>query len=204
MKHTFPPTWTSLGAIGRSPVSKLSILMPFIGYLILLQDKVIGLMGPFASTGVALEPKLSIGFYLLYFGLFIFGSASFLFHIACPVIMKRFYSAEEYVERMQTLITASELKAKLVLIIDEAGAESETGKEASLYHSSISAGMTTQAQPAVRNFTLRAYFDNVEKSHASIRLAVFILFSAGIFLTTIPSLIALIRVLSDFVKIYIF
>jgi hypothetical protein len=203
MKEILTPTWTSLGAIGRSPVSKLAILMPFIGYLILLQDKVIGLIAPFASAGAALEPKLSIGFYLLYFGLFIFGLASFLFHIACPVVMKRFHSSDEYVERMQMLATASDLKAKLMLIIDHAGADSDTGKEASLYHSSISAGLTTQIQPAVRNFTLRAYFENLDESNNWIRFSVFLLFAIGIFLTTIPSLMALVRVLSDFVKFYV-
>ncbi|NKQ83268.1 hypothetical protein [Rhizobium ruizarguesonis] len=203
MKEVLPPAWTSLGAIGRSPVSKLAILMPFIGYLILLQDKVIGLLAPLATAEAALEPKLSIGFYLLYFGLFIFGVASFFFHITCPEVVKRFHSSDEYVERMQSFVTASDLKAKLMVIIQRSGVESDVGKEASLYHSSIVAGVSTQLQPAVRNFTLRAYFEKLDNSSGWIRSSVFLLFLVGIVLTIIPSFIALARVLGDFFKYYI-
>lgn len=197
------PTWTALGAIGRSPVSKLSILMPFIGYLILLQDKVISVIAPLEGSGAALDVKLSIGFYLLYFGLFIFGVASFFYHVACPEVVRRFHSSDEYVERIQPYVTASDLKAKLIVIIERAGAESEIGKEASLYHSSISAGLDTQLHTAVRNFTLRAFFEKLDTSLGWVRWAVLLLFVAGLTLTAVPSFIALVNVMEDFMKYYL-
>ncbi len=197
------PTWTALGAIGRSPVSKLSILMPFIGYLILLQDEVISVIAPFQGSKAALDVKLSIGFYLLYFGLFIFGVASFLYHVACPEIVRRFHSSDEYVERIQPYVTASDLKAKLIVIIDSAGAESELGKEAFLYHSSISAGLDTQLHTAVRNFTLRTFFERLDISLDWIRWVVLLLFVAGLTLTAVPSVIALLNIIADFRKYYL-
>ncbi|SCB30338.1 hypothetical protein [Rhizobium multihospitium] len=202
MKLLQDVTWSVLGTIGRSSISKLSILMPFIGYLILLQEKFVGLATPLVFRDGS-DFKVSIGFYLLYFGLFIFGLGSFIFHIASPETAKSFKSADDYVERLQTLVTPSELLSKLEFILSKSEINSAISREALLYKNAISVGINAQPQQSIKAFVLRSFFDLRDRSRFSLRVTVFVLFSLGIILAMIPSFIALLNVWVDFSKNYL-
>lgn len=195
-------TWSMLGSIGRSSVSKLSMLMPFVGYLILLQDKVVALATPLIIQE-GTDFRISVGFYLLYFGLFIFGLGSFLFHVAAPHTAKDFKSADDYVEKLQGLVSTSELIVMLDEIILRESSNSNPYREATLYRNTLAVGIGAGAQQPVKVFTLRAYFHVEDKSRKYFIFAVFFLFLFGVFLTFIPSIIVLIRVASDFYRNYI-
>jgi hypothetical protein len=202
MKGLPQPTWSELSAIGQAPIAKVSILMPFIGYIILLQEGFIALITPF-GLGTADGVKVGVSFYLLYFGLILFGLGSFVFHVACPPSAKKFVSADDYVERLQELVTASELSTKLDKILSGAEAGSLTAREASLYRDTVLAGISNIPNKAMIAFTLREYFYLQDKCKKIARLVVLILFSVGIILTLIPSLMALVRVWMSFSKSYL-
>jgi energy-coupling factor transporter transmembrane protein EcfT len=176
--------------------------MPFIGYILLLQDEVARFISPFTGMGVNSEIKLGIGFYLLYFGLFLFGLGSFIFQVTSPEIAKRFNSADDYVERAQSIVTASELSQKLQFILQHVELGSVVEEEAKLYKNAISAGVGNQPQQAAKLFTLRNFFEAKDRSRCAFRIIVFSLFSSGLALTMAPSFIALAHVGRDFLRSY--
>ncbi|HEV2078680.1 MAG TPA: hypothetical protein VGR19_02120 [Allosphingosinicella sp.] len=82
--------WSKLRAIGNSGLVRSSALIPIIGYLILLNDKVadwIQILGD-----VDISPRLI----MLYVGLSFVGTASILYSIFCPEIIRRYGTAVEY------------------------------------------------------------------------------------------------------------
>lgn len=195
--HNF--SWSSLGSIGRSPASKLSIIIPFLGYIVLLQDSVISFLAP---LGMASEVKLGIGFYFLYFGLFIFGLGSFIFHVASPEPARRFRSADEYVERLHPLITSSDLMLKLNFILEKSAPESDARNEAYLYKNALSSGVAAHPHQSAIMFSLREYFEIEDYSNRAMRLIVFFLFCFGFLLISVPSMIAFTHVVKSFIQNY--
>ncbi|RYC15234.1 hypothetical protein [Ciceribacter ferrooxidans] len=159
-------------------------------------------ISPFTGMGVNSELKLGIGFYLLYFGLFLFGFGSFIFQVTSPEIAKRFSSADDYVERTQSIVTASEISHKLQFILQHVELGSVVEEEAKLYKNAISAGVGSQPQQAAKLFTLRNFFETKDRSRCAFRIIVFLLFSSGLALTMAPSFIALARVGRDFARSY--
>lgn len=80
-------TWESLGKIYRSKAVNLTICIPFIGYLLLLNDQAAALT---LFTAVIDEtPAASlVRLYQIYFGLVFLGLASILYMIFCPRVIK--------------------------------------------------------------------------------------------------------------------
>lgn len=114
--------WVSLSAIGRSRIVSLTIIIPFVGYLLLFNDFVFDYLR-FAKrvlidsglTGDIIDAQDSFSLnnlYLLYFGLLFIGLASSLFAIFCPEEIKQHKLANDYIK------TEEETKSKTVLISD--------------------------------------------------------------------------------------
>lgn len=96
------PSWRLLRTIGNSRAAKLTILIPLVGYIVLLNDTVIRnlelseqIFG--VPTGATLTKLL-----LIYCGLVCVAIASAIFAIWCPLEVKRYASVEEYVAGEET------------------------------------------------------------------------------------------------------
>jgi hypothetical protein len=86
-------SWRLLRSIGNSKAAKLTVLIPLIGYLILLNDNVVAHLGLFGeAAGATLTRLLAV-----YCGLVFVAIASVIFAIYCPREVKRYASPEEYV-----------------------------------------------------------------------------------------------------------
>jgi hypothetical protein len=90
--------WHRLRALGNSTAAKLTILIPLVGYLVLLNDKVVNylqlserIVGQATMSG-ALDRLL-----VIYVGLVCVALASAIFALCCPLEVKKFASAEEYI-----------------------------------------------------------------------------------------------------------
>ncbi|UPU01422.1 hypothetical protein J4G48_0049445 (plasmid) [Bradyrhizobium barranii subsp. apii] len=90
-------SWRLLRSIGNSRASKLTVLIPLVGYLILLNDDIVKhlelsqeVFG--GAAGATLTKLLSI-----YCGLVFVAIASVVFVTYCPLEVKRYPSSEEYV-----------------------------------------------------------------------------------------------------------
>ena len=81
------PKWDQIRLIGQSRSVGLTILDPFIGYLLLFNESVWSLLSlsEEALGSVELAPERTLSrFYFLYFGLTAIGLASFVYQLFCP------------------------------------------------------------------------------------------------------------------------
>ncbi|MDR6871420.1 hypothetical protein J2Y55_002432 [Bosea sp. BE125] len=97
----FVPNWSSMQAIGQSPVMKLTILAPFIGSLVLFNRHIVEFLQLHAMAGHGSAGRLEF----LYFGLLMLGSGSIAFALRCPPDLKRSPSVGEYVAQEESLLT---------------------------------------------------------------------------------------------------
>jgi hypothetical protein len=177
--------------------------MPFLGYIIILQKQLVDFLSPLSYGTIPPDLKPGIGFYFLYFGLFIFGLASFIFHISCPAIIKSFSTADEYVERIESLVTASDLAERAAAILRNAQKGSAIEQQANAYAGVLTMGINSEPQKSMRLFILRNYFLILDDSRLYFRIFLFGLSSLGIALTFVPSIIALLRIGADFLNTYL-
>jgi hypothetical protein len=98
------PLWTSLRALGNSPAIKLTIFIPIIGYLILLNEHVLHylelsqrIFGNETQEGHTSAAPVSWRLLFLYFGLCLIAAASALHQLFCPTIIKRYASVSDFV-----------------------------------------------------------------------------------------------------------
>lgn len=109
------PTWSALGRLGRNRVVSLTIFVPFIGWLILFNHQVVELLrlsDAFFSLGAGDAADASRRFtvtrlHFTYFGLLIVASASALFALYCPAIIKSAGTRNDYISAERKLMTAA-------------------------------------------------------------------------------------------------
>ena|SRR5215813_11938411 len=120
--------WSAIRRIGQSRLLALTIVVPFIGSLLLFNQHVIELLTfspelvrrwlkvpAEASNDIARQITLT-RLYYVYFGLTFLGLGSALYTLLCPLIVKSYASAIEYVQVEAPLVTPSGMK----LIVSEA------------------------------------------------------------------------------------
>lgn len=113
------PDWVTLRNFGQSKVLALTMLVPFLGSLILFNDQLVTILkltssavsGAPVDTAAATLHRLK----LTYLGLVALGSGSFLFTVFCPSSVKRAASVGEYIASEEPLVTP----ARMRLLIDE-------------------------------------------------------------------------------------
>ncbi|UPA25537.1 hypothetical protein [Shinella oryzae] len=127
-------TWSSLAAIGESPMIKLTITVPFLGYLILYNDYVLSLLNVSfahlrqlsgvdpASTQAVTMARIN----LLYFGLTALGIASFIYTLFTPRDVARHRTAVEYLQFVLPASTPAALERSIFQTIDEFGSASHS------------------------------------------------------------------------------
>jgi hypothetical protein len=119
-------SWSAIRRIGQSRLLSLTIVVPFLGWLLLFNQHVVEMLTlspelvrrwmklPNASDEIAHQltlPRL----YYVYFGLTFLGVGSGLFARFCPQIVKNYASAIECVQAESSLVTGS----RIYLIVSE-------------------------------------------------------------------------------------
>ncbi|WP_217513126.1 hypothetical protein [Vibrio metschnikovii] len=109
------PKWCALRLVGSSKVVKLTVFMPFVGYLILFNNEIISYLELSKSAlGIDSSGIEDVSFerlYQLYFGLMIVGVASLLFSLFCPQIVKANADEYSYYEKELFSMTANRIRA---------------------------------------------------------------------------------------------
>ena len=103
------PTWSYLRGLGRSPISRMTILIPVIGTLILFSSAVnefISLSADFLN----IEPEKALTIsrrnsFFLYFGLLMFSASTFAYNALCPSVVKEFPTEYDLYDAELRLIT---------------------------------------------------------------------------------------------------
>lgn len=103
------PTWYGLRGLGRSPISRLTILIPIFGSFILFSSAVNDLVS-LSAEFMGMDPDEAISIsrrnsFFLYFGLIIFSLSTLAYNSLCPTIVKEFSTEYDYFEAEMQIIT---------------------------------------------------------------------------------------------------
>ncbi|MGJ5036561.1 hypothetical protein ACQR13_20845 [Bradyrhizobium sp. HKCCYLRH3059] len=193
-------SWRLLRSIGNSRAAKLTVLIPLIGYLILLNDSVVRrlalsteIFGP--PTDAALTKLL-----LIYCGLVSVAVASTIFAIWCYPEVKRYGSPEEYVAGEEPF-----LSSRTIGIIQHrlrTGDEIARTYQAGYRQLHESRPSTDDREVRLRRIAeatridLNLYFEMLDRSRPVARWTAAILYLAGLALLLIPSATVFLKVLT--------
>lgn len=193
------PTWLTLKVIGNSYPAKFSIMIPFLGYLILFQKDFVRFMSGWSLIGehiVSSDASFPVGlnFYFLYFGLFIFGLGSFTFSVFCEPVIKRHFDADAFVAYTATTTTVEDIRYYCGYIIEHTSEVSPEAKKAKLILHSLSSGIQSNIPNDSRVLVQKIYYDMKNRSFFGIRIIAALAFVFGIILLTIPSVLVFVRI----------
>jgi hypothetical protein len=114
-------SWSAIRRIGQSRLLALTIVVPFLGSLLLFNQHVVELltlspelvrrwMGiPANGVDDAARQLTLARLYYVYFGLTFLGIGSALFSLFCPLIVKNYASSVEYIQIEGALVTKSRM-----------------------------------------------------------------------------------------------
>lgn len=198
--------WTVLRGIGNSSVTKLTIIIPLVGYLIIFNEHALQylelshrLFGTHETSLVSAEASARVSPRLLsvYFGLCLVAAASTIFSIFCPREIKRHSGAAEYTGgdgKNLSISQLSEIAATLDKDNPRFAAFIEFSETLERDKDSYSVSQHRQQREDLEVEGLRLWFEKLDEIFPSARLATAVLFGIGLVVLTIPSLDVFIRV----------
>lgn len=104
-------SWSALSSIGNSRLARLTIIMPFVGYLIVFNSTLSEYFSTILPADLGQDADGLLTFlysrnlYFLYFGLLLFGAGVALFNIVAPSQIRRFPATESYIAAMNAIKT---------------------------------------------------------------------------------------------------
>jgi hypothetical protein len=190
--------WSNLRAIGESGLVKASVLMPAFGYLLLLNENVHQFL-LLKYDGVLLHflhlpPLWRV--WLLFYGTFFLALGSILFSVCCPREIKRYGSAYDMATAERTHIAQQHQgqKARSALrnlYVGISKWEQKLFPRLDFDHPTFNLP-TSDAESQIAIFQWRA----LDLRWPWRRIAVFILFRAGLFLIAVPAIVTFLQVTS--------
>jgi hypothetical protein len=112
---SFPPKWSTLRVIGNSMLVRATVVMPFIGYLILFNSHVVDALRPAfelfpgCADGNCTQSFMWSRLFFLYFGLMFLGVGAFIYQLRCDPNIKRFDTSELFTASVSAVVTESDL-----------------------------------------------------------------------------------------------
>ncbi|MGJ4957742.1 hypothetical protein ACQR1H_19010 [Bradyrhizobium sp. HKCCYLRH2015] len=119
--------WSAIRRVGQSKLLSLTIVVPFLGSLLLFNQHIVDLLTlspdlvrhwfklPLAASEGAARQLTISRLYFTYFGLTFLGFGSALFTLFCPQLVKQYASPLECVQAETSLVTRS----RIVLIVSD-------------------------------------------------------------------------------------
>jgi hypothetical protein len=91
-----PAPWSRIRGIGNSPAVRVAAAIPFVGYIILLNDRLADFMTVYPALSVFSTATPPWNLICLYFGSFLTGLGAIVYAIRCPDFLKRYAIFAEY------------------------------------------------------------------------------------------------------------
>jgi len=177
------PTWADLRGIGNSNAVRASIIVPVIGYLIILNSTVADYLKLHGIEWVHQPANVwdhlwSLKLYLVYFGLMFLGVGAAIYQWKCPAFVKKYGDWADYVAGVAPHIDRHQVEALGNIIGRPLDQE---------FLSSIDFG------DLKRNY-LRQHYRQMSHYYLGWRIATAALFAWGFALLSIPSFMTAVRV----------
>jgi hypothetical protein len=174
------PTWADLRGIGNSNAVRASIIVPVIGYLIILNSTVADYLKLHGIEWVhqpatAWDRLWSLKLYLVYFGLMFLGVGAAIYQWKCPSFVKKYGDWADYVAGVAPHADHDQIKA--------------LGKSLGRDPHLLAVDLENQA----RRY-LREHYAEMSEYDLGWRIATTVLFGWGFALLSIPSFMTAVRV----------
>lgn len=195
------PKWSSLRTIGNSTLVRLTILIPIVGYLLLLNANISDffrlhadlLPDACAKSSSCAQTYWMARLYLLYFGLTFCGVASSLYQIRCDPRIKAYDTPESYVTAVRSVVADKDILAYQATI-DRLSPTTAT--------SDFLIGQLSDPARAeqIKLGILGDLYRTLDSAFLTSRIAVSLLYGFGFLLVAYPSLQTLIRIIVRLAK----
>lgn len=192
-------SWHLLRSIGNSRAAKLTVLIPLIGYLILLNDSVVAHLGLFGEAADATLTRLLA----IYCGLVFVAIASVIFAACCPREVKRYASSEEYVAGDEPFMSDKQIAVmQRRLEIGDAVAREEYAGYNEYYDTRSSPDLEELRRRArqLNRIQMNLLFEMLERSCPVARWAAAVSYLVGLILLLVPSAMVFGKVVSVLVQ----
>jgi hypothetical protein len=198
-------SWGLLRSIGNSRAAKLTILIPLVGYIVLLNDTIIShlelsekIFG--APTGATLTKLL-----LIYCGLVCVAVASVIFATRCPLELKKYASSEDYIAGEEDYL--SERKMAIIEKRLETGDNIARADQGG-YRAMSRAEPTPQTPAEIKDkyarlyrIELNLYYEMLDRSRLWARWTAGTLYAIGIILLLIPAVMVFYKVMTVLIRV---
>ncbi|EIV8665315.1 hypothetical protein MA788_003971 [Vibrio parahaemolyticus] len=193
------PNWPSIKMLGQSNAVKLTMIIPFVGYLILFNGHVVSLINSVFEMASISEEEVNYisNLYFIYFGLTALGIATLMFQLLCPPLIKEYTSVRAYVESNIDFMTEHRLKS-LCNHIDNTNNEKHFVIENARKSLDKELASTKESLRDASIDVLQHFWNLSSWSKVGTRLCIVLLYVGGFILLTIPSIKMFTKVLSAF------
>jgi hypothetical protein len=176
------PTWAGLRSIGNSLPVKASIVVPAIGYLIVLNETVadyLKLHGIEWSHDPATtwDRIWGLKLYLVYFGLMCLGLGAAIYQWKCPPFVKKHADWADYVAAVQPHTDGTQIDVLAEIV-----------GEPQMF-------VNLHSRDEILRYYLRKHYTQMSAYDFGWRVATAVLFFIGFVLLSIPSMMTAVRVL---------
>jgi hypothetical protein len=191
-RRAWPPYWTGMRTLGNTSAAKAVILVPVIGYWILLNDHIMY----FAALFVDKAQVVSWRLFARYFRLWLIGVGSAVYQIWCPAVIKLYGSGHEYVGTAANISDMEDWRADEALRKGDEASKAERHRIVEVYRSEpIKERMQRQ-----RRETLQAHFDYCNRRYVFARWGASTFYVLGFIALSAASVDVFFRVLMAFAR----
>jgi hypothetical protein len=198
---SFPPKWSTLRVIGNSAPVRATVVMPFIGYLILFNSHVVDALRP----AIELFPDCASGgcdrsfmwsrLFFLYFGLMFLGAGAFIYQLRCDPNIKRFDTSEAFTASVSAVVTESDLLVYQAVI-------ERVGGPALATRDFLAGELANPDQaPRLKLTILNSFYRALDGARYFSRLGTALFYLAGFALILFPSAQASIQIFLSLIKL---
>lgn len=197
---SFPPKWSTLRVIGNSTLVRATVIMPFVGYLILFNSHVVDALRPAlelfpdCADGRCAQSFIWSRLFFLYFGLMFLGAGAFIYQLRCDPNIKRFDTAEAFTASVSAVVTESDL-----FIYQEA--IERVGGPGPATRDFLAGELANLDQaPRLKLTILNKYYRTLDAGRYFSRLGANLCYLIGFALVLFPSLQTSIHILASLIK----
>lgn len=184
------PYWTDVRWISNSPAARMVILIPLVGYWIILNNHVVDFSRLSHELVGHDPPGVPWRLFATYFGLCGVAVASALYQIYCPNEVKAFPSASAYVAGYYADISGIEMR-RVDLAAENGDQESRRMyalAQESLTRETNSLDDLERRRANVKRNTLQIHYDLCNRSNAGVRRAMALFYRVGFLALAVPSI----------------
>ena len=177
------PTWADLRGIGNSNAVRASIIVPVIGYLIILNSTIADYLKLHGIEWVHQPASVwdhlwSLKLYLVYFGLMFLGVGAAIYQWKCPSFVKKYGDWADYVAGVAPHIDSAQVMTLRNVV----------GQSVSIDD------LRFDTTGDLARSLLRRHFKHMSNYYRGWRITTAILFAWGFALLSIPSFMTAVRV----------